>query len=128
MLDVFDEQHKVFKKARDSKQEVKPTAAAAVKKAVEPVTKQPETVKQNSESAPSEVLPETSKPITEDEEDEKEKGKLMPNKGNGCNLDTYRWTQTLQEVEVGPVANDVRVTQIFNTHSLTDQRSLTCDS
>ncbi|XP_018318910.1 nuclear migration protein nudC [Agrilus planipennis] len=55
-------------------------------------SKKPETV-------PSEETPTVSKVIEEDEE-ESEKGKLLPNKGNGCDLEKYSWTQTLQDLEV----------------------------
>ena len=50
---------------------------------------------------------EVSKPIAEveDESEKDEVGKLKPNSGNGCTLDKYMWTQTLQEVEVINVFN-----------------------
>lgn len=38
--------------------------------------------------------------LDDEEEDEKEKNKLRPNSGNGADLPNYRWTQTLQDLEI----------------------------
>ncbi|XP_003706786.1 nuclear distribution C, dynein complex regulator [Megachile rotundata] len=38
--------------------------------------------------------------MEDEEEDEKEKNKLRPNSGNGADLPNYRWTQTLQDLEI----------------------------
>ncbi|KYB27439.1 nuclear migration protein nudC [Tribolium castaneum] len=62
----------------------------------------------------------------EEDEDASEIGKLKPNSGNGCDLDKYRWTQTLQDVEVRiPLKINFRAKQKDLVVNLT-KKHLTC--
>lgn len=90
-------------------------AAAAAKKQAEEATSQPATITELSDAeaeklqaelekkkggTPGPAQPAEDAEKVEDDEDECEKGKLKPNSGNGCDLDKYKWTQTLQDIEV----------------------------
>ncbi|XP_028127731.1 nuclear migration protein nudC [Diabrotica virgifera virgifera] len=67
----------------------------------------------------------TAKKVGEDE-DESEKGKILPNSGNGCDLEKYKWTQTLGDIELKiPLNVNFRVKQKDLVVNMT-KKHLTC--
>ncbi|XP_023011596.1 nuclear distribution C, dynein complex regulator [Leptinotarsa decemlineata] len=81
--------------------------------------------KKNPSSSSSQPAAPIGDKIKEDE-DESEKGKILPNKGNGCDLDKYKWTQTLGDIELRvPLNVNFRVKQKDLVVNLT-KKHLTC--
>ncbi|XP_391855.2 nuclear migration protein nudC [Apis mellifera] len=82
IVELTDEQAAKLQEEIDSKKSVKESPAV------------PGPSGDNAESSKKEEDAE------DEEEDEKEKNKLRPNSGNGADLPNYRWTQTLQDLEI----------------------------
>ncbi|XP_046392473.1 nuclear migration protein nudC [Ischnura elegans] len=72
------------------------------------------------------TTPTPKKEDEEEEEDPKEKGKLKPNAGNGCDLPNYRWTQTLSELEVRVPLNTTLKLKPRDLSVVIEKRQIRC--
>jgi len=91
--EVFKQKQLEKQKAEDRRKENIQRKQELEAKIVEVTDEEALAIQNNQEGT------EISKPI-QDSEDKSDIGKLEPNEGNGCNMENYQWTQTLQEVEI----------------------------
>ncbi|XP_077151821.1 nuclear migration protein nudC isoform X2 [Ranitomeya variabilis] len=73
---------------------------------------------------------EKQKGADEEEEDEKDKGKIKPNSGNGADLPSYRWTQTLSEVDINTMewwSRVIKTEPEINTKKINPENSKLSD-
>ncbi|XP_019087055.1 PREDICTED: protein BOBBER 1 [Camelina sativa] len=96
----------------EKKKAEKESVKTAEKESVKPVEKkaEKETVKSSVAASSAEPM-EVEKP--KEEEKKKGSGPIVPNKGNGTDLENYSWVQTLQEVTVNiPVPSGTKARSV----------------